>query len=164
MKALIPIVVLAMVISGCSDRYDEGYDEGRGAGYTLGHDIGYDAGYLVGYDEGYAESKPMITIAPIPRQSTDITIQDLFVYKNLLLEEDLEGFSLRFSGEISNGTGADFSLAEFEIILYDQRQATIDTDRMLIVDFRDGDTRFFDELILTPIEEVHFYSITFIEG
>ena len=106
MKALIPIVVLAMMISGCSDRYDEGYD----MGHSAGHNEGYGAGYLVGYDEGYAESKPMITIAPIPRQSTDITIQDLFIYKNLRLEESLEGFSLRFSGEISNETGADFSL------------------------------------------------------
>ena len=156
-KGIISVLgVLAIVLSGCSDRYDEGYD----GGYDAGHGVGY----LLGHDEGYAKSKPSIIIAPIPRQSTDITIQDLFAYQNLRLEVSVVGFSFRFSGEISNKTGADFSLAEFEIVLYSQNRATIDTERILISGFRSGSTRFFEELILTPIEEVHYYSITLIEG
>ena len=145
-----------LIVTGCeeftNDRYDEGYDDG----------------YNIGYNIGYEESKPpiinQITINPIPPSVSTNTIQDLFVYKNIKITERIKGFSIDFSGEITNLTGAEFSLAEFEITLYDANRRIIDTDTILIGSFRPDTTRFFKELIIASVEDIRYYSIKFISG
>ena len=108
------LILSSLVLLGCSDRYDEGYTSGYDEGYTSGYDEGYSGGYNV----GYLESKPPIMIEPILPKATNYTIQDLFIYKNIDWSERTAGFSFYFTGEIENKTGARYSLAKFEITLY----------------------------------------------
>ena len=142
----IRIFFLTVVFSlvGCADRYDEGYE--------------------AGYEDGYVAFKPTPIIAPIPSTNSTHTIQDLFIYNNFASTVSLEGFSFRLTGEITNNTGVEHSLAKFEITFYNHSRRIIDTEQIHIFDFKDGTTRFFDELILTPIEEVKYYTIKFISG
>ena len=155
-----------LIVTGCTefydDRYEEGYDDGLRNGRLEGYDVGYMAGHEVGYSEGTNAVKPPI-INPIPSSNPTVTIQDLFVYENIKMTERSAGRSLEFSGEITNRTGVEFSFARFEITLYDANRTILDTDTVFITSFKANSTRSFDEWIFTPIEDVKHYSIMFVD-
>ena len=154
-----------LIVTGCgeyNDRYDVGYDDGFAHGLDEGYDDGYAEGHEAGYNEGNEAVKPPI-INPIPSSTPTVTIQDLFVYENIKMTERSRGRSLDFSGEITNLTGVEFSFAKFEITLYDANRRIIETDTVFITSFKPNTTKFFEEWIFVPVEDVRHYSIMFVE-
>ena len=154
-----------LIVTGCgeyNDRYDVGYDDGFEHGLDEGYDDGYADGHEAGYNEGSEAVKPAV-VNPLPSSNPTVTIQDLFVYENIKMTERGKGRSLEFSGEITNLTGVEFSFARFEITLYDANRRILDTDTIFIHSFKPNATRFFDEWILIPIEDVKHYSIMFVD-
>lgn len=144
--------VSILIVTGCGefyhDRYEEGYDDGLRDGRIEGYDVGYKEG---------------IIINPIPSSTPTVTIQDLFVYENIKMTERTKGRSMQVSGQITNLTGVEFRFAEFEITLYDANRRIIETDTLFIHSFRPNSTKFFDEWIFVPIEDVRHYSIMFVD-
>ena len=153
--------VSILIVTGCAydDRYDEGYDDGL----RNGRIEGFERGHEVGYNEGYEAVRPPIVVGPIPSSDPTVTIQDLFVYENIKMTERSAGRSLMFSGEITNKTGVEFSFARFEITLYDANRRILDTNAVFIGSFKAGATRFFEEWIFVPIEDVSHYSIMYVD-
>ena len=144
--------VSILIVTGCgefyNDRYEEGYDDGLRDGRIEGYDVGYKEG---------------IIINPIPSSNPTVTIQDLFVYENIKMTERSKGRSMTFSGEVTNRTGVEFSFARFEITLYDANRRILDTDTEFLTSFKPNTTKFFDEWIFVPIEDVRHYSIMFVD-
>ena len=157
-----------LIVTGCAeydDRYDVGYDDGFEHGLDEGYDDGYDEGYDEGHEAGYNEGNEAVKtpiINPIPSSTPTVTIQDLFVYKNIKMTERSRGRSMDFSGEITNLTGIEFLFARFEITLYDANRRIVGTDTVFISSFKPNATKFFDEWIFVPVEDVRHYSIMYV--
>jgi hypothetical protein len=104
-----------------------------------------------------------IEVAKEMMKETGQKIAGGFVYKNVSLQELYAGH-FKAIGEITNNSGKSYDGAMFKISFYDKNGVLVSIGDILILSFRNGQTKSFDVLVEGNHSKIDGYKIDFEGG